>query len=71
MKINLKDNIWIEGFDNKEEVYHFKDELCIVGEELPYLYIGVTSEIPEELAKDPTCYESEIKKQLIKWNNWN
>jgi hypothetical protein len=51
-KINLKDNIWIEGFDTNEELYNFKNELCIVGEELPYIYIGKTFEIPEELAKE-------------------
>lgn len=51
MKTNLKDNIWIKGFDTNEEVYNFKDTICFVGEKLPYIYIGKTSEIPEEITK--------------------
>lgn len=55
MKTQLKDGIWIEGFDKLSEVYAFKDNMCIVGEAVPYIYIGKTSEISEELAK--TCAE--------------
>ena len=49
---NLKDNIWIEGFDTNYEVYSFKDTICFFGEATPHIYIGKTSEIPEELAKE-------------------
>ena len=51
-KVNLKDNIWIEGFDTNYEVYSFKDTICFFGEATPHIYIGKTSEIPEELAKE-------------------
>ena len=52
MKTQLKDNIFIEGFDSNEELYNFKNNLCIVGEPLPYIWLGKTSEIPEEIAKE-------------------
>ena len=52
MKTQLKDGIWIEGFDKLSEVYAFKDNMCIVGEAVPYIYIGKTSEISEEMAKE-------------------
>lgn len=67
MGTNLKGNIWVEGFDTNEEVYNFKDTICFVGEELPYLYIGKTSEITEELAKE--CVEYYI--QRCKYKNYN
>lgn len=53
--INTKDDIWVEGFDTNSELYVFKDSICFVGEPVPYIYIGKTSEIPEELAKE--CVE--------------
>ena len=51
MAINLKENIWIEGFNTSEELYKFKDSICFVGEKEPYIYLGKLLEIPEELAK--------------------
>lgn len=48
--INLKDNIWIEGFDSElfmqSNLYSLK---CLVYEEI---YSCKTSEIPEEIAKE-------------------
>lgn len=49
--INLKGDFWIRGFDTNEEVYNFKDSICFLGEPVPYIYIGKTSEIPEDLAE--------------------
>lgn len=49
--INLKGDFWIRGFDTNEEVYNFKDSICFLGEPVPYIYIGKTSEISEEMAK--------------------
>jgi len=46
MKTNLKDNIWIEGFDDRYEC------ACMAYNGFPLLYEGKTSEIPEELAKE-------------------
>lgn len=50
-KVNLKSNIWIEGFDTSDECFlpvakFYPDKLDNV------LYEGKTSEIPEELAKE-------------------
>ena len=50
--INLKGDFWIRGFDTNEEVYNFKDSICFLGEPVPYIYIGKTSEISEDLAKE-------------------
>lgn len=47
MKVNLKDNIWIEGFDNFRE--------CVFAQDAYFdrlVYSGKTSEIPEETAKE-------------------
>lgn len=51
MKTNLKENIWIEGFDTNQQIYNFKDNICFAGEPVPYLWMGKTSEIPEDVAK--------------------
>lgn len=50
-KVNLKDNIWIEGFNNilsvhDYETWYNEDELYNV------LFSGKTSEISEEVAKE-------------------
>lgn len=45
MKVNLKDNIWIEGIINDGI-----SRLLPTG--VDYIYQGKTSEIPEELAKE-------------------
>lgn len=46
--INLRDNIWIEGFERKSLIY---DRILQLGGEQDILYKGKTSEIPEDLAK--------------------
>lgn len=52
MKTNLKDNIWIEGFDDKIKFvaghcfYNDNDQLFDV------IYFGGTSEIPKEIARE-------------------
>lgn len=51
--VNLKDNIWIEGFD-MHEVGHFmvtKDRNFIGDIAKKIIYSGKTSDIPEEIAK--------------------
>ena len=48
-KVNLKDNIFIEGFDNELDVYDRSIDLCIDLGNFSILYEGKTSEIPEEL----------------------
>ena len=49
MKTNLKENIWIEGFERKSLMY---DKILQLGCEQIIIYKGKTSEIPEELAKE-------------------
>ena len=52
-KVNLKENIWIEGFDT--EVLCLHNYLSIQNKHYPIdmcIYSGKTSEIPEELAKE-------------------
>ena len=52
--VNLKDNIWIEGFD-MHEVGHFmvtKDRNFIGDIAKEIIYSGNTSDIPEEIAKE-------------------
>lgn len=50
MKTNLKENIWINGFDHDFRPHQFwfskKHEIKEV------IYLGKTSEIPEEIAKE-------------------
>lgn len=47
-KVNLKDNIWICGFDSEKEV---SDIILTVSFDT-FIYSGKTSDIPEEVAKD-------------------
>ncbi len=51
MKINLKDNIWIEGFaiGEKSKLY---DKILELGGRCSVIYDGKTSEIPEEIARE-------------------
>lgn len=52
--VNLKDNIWIEGF-NRHEAGHFmitKDRNFIGDIAKEIIYSGNTSDIPEEIAKE-------------------
>jgi hypothetical protein len=51
--VNIKDNIWIEGFDTIEEMSNKLSHLIIIDNIMSELiYSGKTSEIPEELAKE-------------------
>jgi len=62
-KVNLKDNIWIEGFDDRHEC------ACMAYNGFPLLYEGKTSKIPEELAKE--CVEwSEFDNNVIKYYDY-
>lgn len=76
MKVNLKDNIWIEGFDTEKlctnEFWHIieSNELSVKygsGKRMNILYKGKTQEIPEETAKE--CVEYFI--QRCKYKNYN
>jgi hypothetical protein len=53
-KINLKDNIWIEGFDSELNLKYNRRRRIV--------YSGKTSEIPEELAKE--CVQILAKTSL-------
>lgn len=48
MKTNLKDNIWIEGFDDAGKVRKTFAYQNLV----PIIFVGKTSEIPEEIARE-------------------
>lgn len=53
-KLNLKDNIWIEGFTREELFDLSKEDWRNIVDDVSVdkmLYSGKTSEIPEELAK--------------------
>lgn len=52
MKTNLKENIWIEGFDTQMSNNDLDRYDFIYLSENTVLYRGKTSEIPEELAKE-------------------
>lgn len=55
MKINLKDNIWIEGFTREELFDLSKEDWRNIVDDVSVdkmLYSGKTSEITEELAKE-------------------
>lgn len=69
--VNLKDNIWIQGFDTSDECFtpvaqFYPDKLDNV------LYEGKTSEIPEELVKkcveknNSLGYKNYTKEQQFK-----
>lgn len=47
MKVNLKDNIWIEGFDSNVPIGKFDGK----HQDDNVIYFGATSEIPEEIAR--------------------
>lgn len=47
-KVNLKDNIWIEGFDSEKEVY----DITLIVDFDTCIWAGKTSDIPEEVAKE-------------------
>lgn len=52
MKTNLKDNIWIEGFDDFIEQWTRYQELAQITEStIVPLYAGKTSVMPREIAK--------------------
>ena len=54
-KLNLKDNIWIEGFTREELFGLSKEDWRNIVDDVSVdkmLYSGKTSEIPEEIAKE-------------------
>ena len=53
MKTQLKDSIWIEGFDTMQSIDYCEllDAMSLCGIK-SYIYKGKTSDIPEELAKE-------------------
>lgn len=57
MKINIKDNIWIEGFDTDYELDGkldwFTHNPCCDSDDI--LYFGFTSDISDEFAKKCVC----------------
>ena len=61
MKTNLKDNIWIEGFDTESDLkYHHRRRT---------IYAGRTSEIPEKLIEE--CAELLSPNHPISlWRNY-
>ena len=48
MKINLIENIWIEGFEREESLYAYHDFLCF-NNNIELLYTGETNELPKKL----------------------
>ena len=56
MKTNLKENIWIEGFDECVLGTQFKLKDGIIPTNA--IYFGKTSEIPEELASQCCKYQN-------------
>lgn len=64
MKTNLKDNIWIEGFNSFTGL-----SFALVAGVKP-IYSGKTSEISEELAKE--CVEwSEFDKDILSYYHYS
>lgn len=65
MKVNLKDNIWIEVFDNEGDLGY--KHFCLAADKSYNLkniiYSGKTSEIPEEIAKK--CVRNEFGETKI------
>lgn len=52
-KVNLKDDIWIEGFDSIDLANYFLKGVNYTQSKDKYVvYVGKTSEIPEEVAKE-------------------
>lgn len=61
---NLKDNIWIEGFNTAKESHLIYENISI---KYSIIYVGKTSEIHEEIAKE--C--AEIHQGLSYWGGPN
>lgn len=51
MKTNLKDNIWIDGFDTKEQYNYACFGFSVLENDNAILYNGEMSDISEEIAK--------------------
>ena len=59
MKTNLKNEIWIEGFDTTNELVSKKEYFPIIDGKLQnIIYSGKTSGIPEELASQCCKYQN-------------
>ena len=61
MKTQLKDNIWIEGFNELASGYILQDKIIKMCDNI--IYAGKTSEIPEEL--------EELAENIDTSNYWN
>ena len=74
-KLNLKDNIWIEGFTREELFDLSKEDWRNIVDDVSVdkmLYSGKTSEIPEEIAKmvlDWMFWDEKIEQRMYK--NYN
>jgi len=70
-KVNLKDNIWIEGFD---DMALWNQKLCYLGQMLEnnilIIYEGKTSKIPEELASQ-CCEYMNLWNDLVFYKQYN
>ena len=64
--VNLKDNIWIEGFGTKRKMVIELSKGAHI--DTPIVYFGKTSDIPEEIAKK--CVEL-TSTGLYKSYIWN
>jgi hypothetical protein len=51
MKTYLKENIYINGFDDIVELYYKSADICIDSGNFAILYEGKTSDISEEIAE--------------------
>ena len=50
--VNLKDNVWIEGFDMEIDIAYYELAEAIGGGMKDFIYKGKTSDIPEDIAKE-------------------
>ena len=58
--VNLKDNVWIEGFDREIDIAYYELAEAIGSGMKDFIYRGKTSDIPEEIAKECVgCFKNE------------
>ena len=50
--VNLKDNVWIEGFDKEIDIAYYELAEAIGSGLKDFIYKGKTSDITEEIAKE-------------------
>ncbi len=66
---NLKDNIWIEGFDSEEELNYHSFGFSVLENDDNIIYKGKTSEIPEEVAKECVA-KIHVELAPSPYNDW-